>query len=111
LDDAPRYQLYRAELSQMLADWQTSGASLGPMIDRSPALKEIKPLAHNLSHLGETGLEAMSYLKLRMPPPRDWRETSLAKVDEAAKPYGALEFVVIGSMKQLINAAAELDRR
>ena len=111
LDDAPRYQLYRAELSQMLADWQTSGASLGPMIDRSPALKEIKPLAHNLSHLGETGLEAMSYLKLGMPPPRDWRETSLAKVDEAAKPYGALEFVVIGSMKQLINAAAELDRR
>ena len=73
LDDAPRYQLYRSELSQMLADWQTSGASLGPMIDRSPALKEIKPLAHNLSHLGETGLEAMSYLKLGMPPPREWR--------------------------------------
>ncbi|HEX7774255.1 MAG TPA: family 20 glycosylhydrolase, partial [Pyrinomonadaceae bacterium] len=48
LDDAPRYQLYRSELSQMLADWQISGASLGPMIDRSPALKEIKPLAHSL---------------------------------------------------------------
>ncbi len=111
LDDAPRYQLYRAELSQMLADWQTSGASLGPMIDRSPALKEIKPLAHNLSHLGETGLEAISYLKLGMPPPREWRETSLAKVDEAAKPYGALEFVVIGSVKQLVNAAADMGRR
>ena len=111
LDDAPRYQLYRSELSQMLADWQTSGASLGPMIDRSPALGEIKPLAHNLSHLGETGLEAMSYLKLGMPPPREWRDTSLAKVDEAAKPYGALEFVVIGSMKQLVNAAADMGRR
>lgn len=110
LDDAPRYQLYRTEISQMLADWQTSGASLGPMIDRSPALKEIKPLAHNLSHLGDTGLEAMSYLKLGMPPPREWRDTSLAKVDEAAKPYGALEFVVIGSMKQLVNAAADIGK-
>jgi hypothetical protein len=109
LDDAPRYQLYRAELSQMLAEWQTASASLEPVIDRSPALKEVKPLAQNLSHLGETGLEAISYLKLGMPPPREWRDTSLAKVDEAAKPYGALEFVVIGSVKQLVNAAAATD--
>ncbi|HJS23312.1 MAG TPA: family 20 glycosylhydrolase [Pyrinomonadaceae bacterium] len=111
LDDAPRYQLYRAELSQMLTDWQTAGASLEPVIDRSPALKEIKPLAQNLSHLGETGLEAISYLKFGMPPPREWRETSLAKVEEASKPYGALEFVVIGGLKQLVNAAADMGHR
>lgn len=110
LDDGPRYQLYRAELSQMLTDWQTAGASLSPMIDRSPALKEIKPLAHNLSQLGAIGLEALTYLKLGMPPPRDWREQSLAKVDEAAKPYGALEFVVISGVKQLVNAATEVRR-
>ncbi|HEU4870566.1 MAG TPA: family 20 glycosylhydrolase, partial [Pyrinomonadaceae bacterium] len=111
LDDGPRYQLYRAELSQMLADWQTSGASLNPMIDRSPALKEIKPLAQNLSQLGATGIEAISYLKLGMPPPREWRDVSLAKIDEAAKPYGALEFVVISGVKQLVNAAADRGRK
>jgi hexosaminidase len=110
LDDGPRFQLYRVELSQMLGDWQTSGASLGPVIDRSPALKEIKPLAQNLSQLGETGLEAITYLKLGMQPPREWRETSLAKVDEAAKPYGALEFVVVAGVKQLVNAAADIKR-
>jgi len=108
LDDAPRYQLYRPELSQMLADWQTSGASLVPLIDRSPSLREIKPLADNLSVLGETGLEAISYLKLGMPPPKEWRETSIAKLDEAAKPYGALEFVVVAGVKQLVLAAAEM---
>ena len=108
LDDAPRYQLYRPELSQMLADWQTSGASLVPIIDRSPSLREVKPLADNLSVLGEIGLEAMSYLKLGTPPPREWRETSIAKLDEAAKPYGALEFVVVASVKQLVMAAAEM---
>jgi hypothetical protein len=108
LDDAPRYQLYRPELSEMLADWQTSGASLVPVIDRSPSLREVKPLANNLSQLGATGLEAISYLKLGMPPPKEWRETSIAKLDEAAKPYGALEFVVVSGVKQLVNAAAEL---
>jgi hexosaminidase len=110
LNDAPRFQLYRTELSEMLGDWQTSGASLGPVIDRSPALKEIKPLAQNLSQLGETGLEALSYLKLGMPPPAGWRDASVAKVDEAAKPYGALEFAVVSSMKQLVLAAADLKR-
>ena len=108
LNDGPRYQLYRPELSAMLAEWQTSGASLEPLIDRSPALKEIKPLAQNLSVLGETGLEAITYLKLGMPPPRDWRETSLAKVNEAAKPYGALEFAVIAGVKQLVNSAGDM---
>ena len=111
LNDGPRYQLYRPELSQMLADWQTAGAALGPTIDRSPALREIKPLAHSLSQLGETGMEAVTYLKLGMPPPREWRETSLAKVDEAAKPVAALEFVVIGGVKQLINTAADIKRQ
>ncbi|HEX6715541.1 MAG TPA: family 20 glycosylhydrolase [Pyrinomonadaceae bacterium] len=110
LDDGPRFELYRPELSQMLAEWQTAGASLSPVIDRSPALKEIKPLAQNLTQLGSTGLEAISYLKLGMPPPRQWREQSLAKIDEAAKPYGALEFVVIAGVKQLVNAAAEIKR-
>ena len=108
LDDAPRFQLYRPELNKMLADWQTSGASLGPVIDRSPALKEIKPLAQNLTQLGETGLEAISYLKLGMPPPREWRETSLGKIDEAAKTYGALEFVIVSGVRQLVIAAAEI---
>jgi hexosaminidase len=110
LNDGPRFQLYRAELSQMLVDWQTAGASLGPVIDRSPALNEIKPLAHNLSQLGATGLEALTYLKLDMPPPSQWREQSLTKVDAAAKPYGALEFVVIAGVKQLVNAATEIKR-
>src|SRR5215208_5745454 len=107
LNDGPRFQLYRTELNQMLADWQTSGAALVPVIDRSPALKEIKPLAENLTRLGETGLEAISYLKSGMQPPKEWRDRSVARVDEAAKPHGALEFVVIAGVKQLVMAAAD----
>jgi hexosaminidase len=110
LADAPRFQLYRSELGQMLADWQRSGATLEPLIDRSPSLKEVKPLAANLSVLGETGLEALSYIKLGLPSTPEWRTQSLLKMDEAAKPYGALEFMVIPSMRKLINATAETKR-
>jgi hypothetical protein len=110
LGDAPRFQLYRAELSQILSDWQSSGASLLPVIDRSPALMEIKPLAKNLSDLGEIGLEAISYLKLATLPTAEWRDSSLAKIEEAAKPYGALEFAVIPSVKELVMAAADQRR-
>ena len=104
LADAPRFQLYRAEISQALADWQTSGATLEPLIDRSPSLQEVKPLATNLSVLGETGLEAVSYLKLGLPSTPEWRTAAELKMDEAAKPYGALEFVVIPSVRKLILA-------
>jgi hexosaminidase len=107
LDDAPRYQLYRPELTKMLADWQTAGASLGPVIDQSPSLAEIKPLAQNLAQLGETGMQAITYLKLRMPPPKEWRDSSIIKIDEAAKPHGALEFVMINEPR--INAEKSAD--
>jgi hexosaminidase len=107
LADAPRFQLYREELGQMLADWQRSGAMLEPLIDRSPSLKEVKPLATNLSVLGETGLEALSYLKLGIPSTPEWRTASLLKMDEAAKPYGALEFMVIPSLRKLILATGK----
>ncbi|HEX6047414.1 MAG TPA: family 20 glycosylhydrolase [Pyrinomonadaceae bacterium] len=108
LDDAPRYQLYSAELAQMLAEWQTSAAALGPVIDRSPALKEIKPLTTGLSDLGEVGSQALSYLKLGTPPAREWREASVLRLDEAAKPYAALEFMVVPAVRQLVLAAAEI---
>lgn len=107
LADAPRFQLYRSELGQMLADWQRSGATLEPLIDRSPSLKEIKPLAANLSILGETGLEALSYIKLGLPSTPEWRTQSLLKMDEAAKPYGALEFMVVPSVRKLILATGK----
>ena len=110
LKDAPRYQLHRAELSLMLANWHTSGAQLNTMIDRSPALQEIRPLAQTLTQLGETGLQALSYLESGTMPARDWSDRSVAQLDEAAKPSAALEFVVVSSVKELVLAASQLKR-
>src|SRR5688572_19062028 len=55
LSDAPRYQLYRQEIETVLADWHASSVALNPIIDRSPALEEARPLARSLGELGIMG--------------------------------------------------------
>jgi len=107
LSDAPRFQLYREEINRALANWQDSSVALEPMINRAPALEEVRPLARNLSDVAIAGLEALSYLKLGTTPATEWRDAQLAKLDEASKPKAALEFVVIPSVRKLVIAAAE----
>ena len=108
LADAPRFALNRSELEHTLAEWQTASRALGPMIDQSPALQEARPLANDLSVIAAAGLEAMSYISSGDAPAIDWRQTQLAKLDEAAKPKAALEFVVMTSVRKLVIAAGEL---
>ncbi|MDQ2922068.1 MAG: hypothetical protein M3R52_10730, partial [Acidobacteriota bacterium] len=108
LSDAPRFQLYRDEINQAFADWRDSGVALNPLIDRAPALEEVRPLAKDLSDIGVLGLEAISYLKLDTAPTSEWRDLKLVRLDDAAKPKAALEIMVIPSVRKLIIAAAEL---
>src|SRR2546422_888898 len=108
LSDAPRFSTYRPDLEHTLAEWQTASRTLEPMIDRSPALQEARPLVSNLAAIAKAGLEAMSYLSSANAPTTEWRNAQLARLDEAAKPKAALEFVVITSVRKLVIAAAEL---
>ncbi|MFN2532518.1 MAG: beta-N-acetylhexosaminidase [Pyrinomonadaceae bacterium] len=107
LSDRPRFGLHRLEIEQRLLDWQAASRSLGPIIDQSPALQEVRPLQENLFIIADAGLQALSYLSLGQPPPPSWRNAQLAKLDEAAKPHAAVEFVVIESVRKLVSAAAE----
>src|SRR5207244_9466065 len=86
----------------------SASRALGPLVDRPPSLQEARPLANNLSAIAEAGLEAMSYLSSANAPTTEWRNAQLARLDEAAKPKAALEFVVITSVRKLVIAATEL---
>src|SRR5262245_21408010 len=108
LSDAPRFQLYRENIRSTLTEWRDAGLALEPQMERSPALHEAQPLAKDLSELGRLGLEALSYLSVGSAPTQEWRDASLARLDEAAKPKAALEFVHVASVKQLVIAAFEL---
>ena len=98
----------RNELQARLA--ANSGLALETMIDRSPALNETRPLAKDLSAIGVIGLEALGYLTNSVAPPPEWRDASLAVLEQAAKPKAAVEFAVIPSLRQLVVAAAEQPR-
>jgi hypothetical protein len=108
LADAPRFALNRSELERTLAEWQTASRALGPIIDQSPALQEARPLANDLSAIAAAGLEAMSYLSAGDTPTKEWRQAHLARLDEAAKPKAALEFVIMTGVRKLVIAAGEL---
>lgn len=108
LADAPRFAIYRPNLENTLAEWLTASRQLGPMIDRSAALQEARPLVSSLADIGEVGLEAITHLSSGDPVSSEWRDARLAMLDEAAKPKAALEFVVITSVRKLVIAAAEL---
>jgi hexosaminidase len=110
ISDAPRFALYRQTINDMLVQWRAAGVALGPIIDRAPALQEVGPLANNLSDIAQAGLEAMTYLTAGDVATTEWRDAQLAKLDEAAKPKAALEFVVVSNVRKLVIAAAELPR-
>ena len=107
LSDAPRFGLYRSEIRDSLTSWRDASTALDSMIDRAPALQEARPLAKNLAEIAEAGLEALSYLSNGTVASAQWRDAQLVKLDEAAKPKAALEFVVISSVKRLVIAASE----
>jgi hexosaminidase len=108
ISDAPRFALYRQNINDTLVQWRTDGVALGPIIDRSPALQEARPLATDLSDIAQVGLEAVTYLSAGEAATPQWRDAQLAKLDQATKPKAALEFVVISSVRKLVIGAAEL---
>jgi len=95
------------DLAITLSEWRSSEPALNSLIDRSPALREAKPLAADLGNLGTTGLEALSYLQRNVPPPNGWREGKLVLLDGITKPKAALEFPTVPGVKKLVIAAAE----
>jgi hexosaminidase len=107
LSDAPHFAARSRRLQETLAEWRDAGPQLEALIDRSPALSEARPLASDLSKMGTTGLEALSYLTKGSVPSADWRDSRLALLDDAAKPKAALEFPFITSLRELIVAAYE----
>jgi hexosaminidase len=108
LGDAPRFQLHFTDLRLALRDWHDANPALTALMDRSPALQEVRPLAIDLGNIGDTGLEALSFVSLKEMPPSEWVQTKLALLTDAAKPKGALELVVVSSVRKLVAAASEL---
>jgi hexosaminidase len=92
----------------MLTEWRDAAEKLAPVMEKSAALTEAKPLVGDWRNLTAIGLEAVSYLEKNSTPPAEWRDAKLKMLEEIAKPKAALEFAVVPGMKMLIIAAVEM---
>jgi hexosaminidase len=107
LSDAPRFALHFSTLRDTLTSWRDAEPVLEVLLDRSPALAEARPLAHDLASAGEIGLEALNYLGGSIAPSAEWRDSRLAALAEVAKPKAALEFPFLPALRELVVAAYE----
>jgi hexosaminidase len=108
LSDAPRFDAHSQQVRTTLTQWRNAGPELEAIIDSSPALQEVMPLAKDLAELGTTGLEALSYISRGVAPTPEWRDKRLAALEQVARSKAAVEFPVVPSVRQLVVAAAEL---
>ena len=94
-------------ISQQLKLWINNYRELAPIIDNSPILWEIRPLARKLSEVSELGLLAGKYLTSEKRPSEAWIERSLAFLEEARKPYGQVELAIIAPIVKMVKAIQE----
>ena len=95
-------------LKQQLITWKENHAKLLPVIDENPALKEIETLSEDLSKLSVIGLEALDNLLSGKKGDASWLEQSRKTLEEAKKPRGHGELVIITGIEQLVKGCEEI---
>ncbi|HVR25953.1 MAG TPA: family 20 glycosylhydrolase [Candidatus Polarisedimenticolia bacterium] len=105
-DPATRLQ-EGAELTTIFKAWIAAEPGILHLMAASPTLAQAESRAHQLTLLGTTGLEAVSYLSSGLPTAAGWRAEKLAGIDAAEKPQALVRFTVIKPLRDLVGAVPE----
>ena len=95
-----------AEIRENLSAWRDNDIRFRGLAQNSALLQEVLPLSHDLSALGQAGLEAVDYLDRGEKAPEPWKSQQLALTQAAIKPRAQLILVVAGPVQKLIQASA-----
>jgi hexosaminidase len=85
--------------------WHGNHERLLPIIDVSPVLKEIQVMSQELSKLAQIGIQAMQCLIGEKEAEPLWYEQSRRVLQEAKKPKGHGELMVVAGIEQLLEAS------
>ena len=94
------------EIRARLSAWHDNDIRFLGLAQNSALLQEVLPLSHDLSALGQAGLEAVDYLDRGEKAPEPWKSQQLALTQAAIQPRAQLILVVAGSVQKLIQASA-----
>jgi hexosaminidase len=103
---ATRFQ-EEADLTAEFKAWAAAEPGILRLMAGSPTLALAEPRAQQLTTLGATGLEAVSYLSSGVPAVVGWKAQQLALLDEAEKPQALVRFTVIKPLRDLVSAVPE----
>ncbi len=93
------------EIKYWLDLWLGNHKNLLEIIQRSPILKEIVTMSEDLAAISATGLEAVEYIYNNKNASKRWRKRSLKLIENARKPRGQVELMVVDPVEKLVQAA------
>ncbi|MFZ0817432.1 MAG: family 20 glycosylhydrolase [Candidatus Sulfotelmatobacter sp.] len=96
-----------SELSTNFKAWIAAEPGILRLMAGSPMLAQAELRAQQLTVLGTTGLQVVSYLSSGLSAATGWKAQQLALLDEAEKPQALVRFTVIEPLRDLVNAVPE----
>jgi hexosaminidase len=96
----------RAELAARLIKWEDNYAALLPLIEKTPALKDIEEVSENLSTVANIGLQCMNYMDVTKIPRLEWIEECETEIEKAKEPVprSEVEIAIIPGIESLFDA-------
>lgn len=89
---------------EWLSLWRDNDAKLQPLLVQSDLTVELVPLSHTLTHVAETGLQALDALQNNHPVSASTRQQNIAFLKSAEKPQAVLLLMVAPSVELLVQA-------
>jgi len=89
-----------------LSAWRANEEFLRPLLQASPALREIEPLSRGLAEAAGIGLEAVEALTGKKKAPKATAERWAKELAGLKKPKAELELAFLPGIEKLVSAAA-----
>ena len=97
------------EIEALLRVWALNHEALKPIIERSPAIKEIEKMSESLSELAILGLEAIEMSKRREIPTSIWITNFEQVLESASEQGGRTKLRMVESTGDLVTALLKVD--
>lgn len=94
----------RPVVRKWLKQWSDNDAKLQLFLPASNLLSDLAPLSHQVSALGNIGLEALDAIESGQPVAADKRSQQLAVVNEMSAPSAQMMIVITPAIRHLVEA-------
>lgn len=96
------------QIRMQLEAWVANDAALATLIQSSPDLHSVKPLAQSLVSLSKIGLQALDYIDRQQPAPRAWARQTTTDFLQAREPAAETKLRMVDAVEQLVVMALKV---